>query len=285
MGQIVVGVDGSDEAAEALRWAVAEAERSEATLTAVLAWGWRDQHRPADREGFDLGYGWSEAKAALDEMVEAAVGVDVGADSGRRAVSDSPARALLQVADGAELLVVGARGAGGFRGLLMGSVSQRCLRHATVPIAVVRRSAAAGGGASVDSIVVGTDGSANATSALRWAAAEARRWERPLTVVHSWGVPGTAYGVGSADPDLRPLQEEGRRLLNSAVADLASDAPPSVDRRLVNAVPTLALLSTAGPSDLIVVGSRGHGAFGRLLLGSVSQQVADHAEGSVVVVP
>jgi len=144
--RIVVGVDGSKPSREALRWALAEAGRREAIVEAVNVW-----HYPAvtyvpgivptpafAREDFV-----AAAKAELDEAVDAVLGE--GAGSGvelRRVVLEGAAvERLVERSDGAELVVVGNRGRGGFRELLLGSVAHQCSAHARCPVVIVRPSA------------------------------------------------------------------------------------------------------------------------------------------------
>jgi nucleotide-binding universal stress UspA family protein len=134
---VVVGVDGSTQATSALRWAVAEAKARTSSLNAVMAWGLLDQHRVDLEEKFDPSYGPQQAQEALDAFVQR----DLDGEPStviRTAVNDVPAAALLEASATAELLVVGARGVGGFQGLLLGSVSHRCLAHAVVPTVVTR---------------------------------------------------------------------------------------------------------------------------------------------------
>ena len=136
---VMVGVDGSAHAALALRWAIDEAARRHAPITAVMAWGLLDQHHRSGDEAFDPHYGEPDARAAL----AAFVGDVTVATTGRPpvetlVVNDLPARALIECAERAELLVVGARGLGGFGDLLLGSVSHRCLAHSRCPTVVVR---------------------------------------------------------------------------------------------------------------------------------------------------
>jgi len=169
MGEIVVGVDESEGSAQALRWAVSEAELHGWTVTAAMAWGFVDQHHAIAGEHFDPGYREKDALAALDSLVTKAIG-DRAATVQQRVVCDLPAQALLDASADADLLVVGARGLGGFKGLLLGSVSQHCLHHTTVPIAIVRGAAPRSGGR----VVVAVDGSATAQQALEWAVDEAR---------------------------------------------------------------------------------------------------------------
>jgi len=134
---IVVGVDGSDHAARALRWAREEARNRNAALTAVLAWGLFDQHHIEADARFDPKYGAKDARAFLDHAVASSLDGSV-ADVTQEVVNDLPARALIDTAADAELLVVGVRGLGGFGDLLVGSVSHRCLTHSLCPTVVVR---------------------------------------------------------------------------------------------------------------------------------------------------
>ena len=134
---VVVGVDGSDHAAKALRWAHAEARRRSAGLTAMLVWGLFDQHHTDADAPFDPAYGADDAREALEHAVRVALGGEVS-DVHTIVVNDLPARGLVEAGTTAELLVVGARGLGGFRDLLLGSVSHRCLTHSACPTVVVR---------------------------------------------------------------------------------------------------------------------------------------------------
>lgn len=277
MGQIIVGVDGSDGATSALRWAADEASIRGSDLLAVLAWGHLHQHSgsasDADRRDAD-------ASAALDAMVTAALGPEVARRVHRRAVRDRAVPALLDAARDGDLLVVGARGMGGFRGLLLGSVSQQCVHHATAPTVVVRDVPPQVTG----KVVVGIDGSPQAEAALLWALAEARLRHASLTVVHAYPpvVPGGPFSAARID---RPrLEAAAKRAVDAAVS--------GIDRTAVDVTPLAVCGSAAGAviqagehADLVVVGSRGLGASKRLLLGSVATQVMHHARFPVAIVP
>jgi nucleotide-binding universal stress UspA family protein len=139
-GGIVVGVDGSAAAGDALAWAVEEGRLRGVPVVAVMAWGLLDQHLAGATAGFDPGYDEQDARAALDRYVLEAVGEDLAASVERRVVSDLPGRAMLDAAAEAQLVVVGSRGLGGFRGLLLGSVSQQVAHHAPCPVVIVRRA-------------------------------------------------------------------------------------------------------------------------------------------------
>jgi nucleotide-binding universal stress UspA family protein len=137
-GRIVVGVDGSDASLAALRFALAEARcRDGAVVELVSAW-----HEPyvgpamapvvADPGVFEDAAART-IERALDAVGDEARGLEVRRTVARRGA----ASALLDAADGADLVVVGSRGRGGFTGLLLGSVSQQVVHHATCPVVVV----------------------------------------------------------------------------------------------------------------------------------------------------
>jgi nucleotide-binding universal stress UspA family protein len=203
----------------------------------------------------------------------------------RRTVSDVPARALVEAANGAALLVVGARGRGGFRGLLLGSVSQQCLHHAHCPVAVIRTSVPAHAD-RVDRILVGIDGTAS-RDALCWAVDEAVVRHGSVTAISAWHVP-----YHSVDPFAMPLFDpeafEGfARVEMDDVIDSvdASQLSRPIERVVVSGGAAATILEAAQTADMVVLGSRGRGGFGALLLGSVGQQVAQHASCPVVIVP
>ncbi len=287
MTHIVVGVDGSETGGRALQWALREATLRQQPVVAVLAWGFLDQHHATNTEPFDPSYDHADAVAALDVFVIQAVGSDAAAHVERQVVCDLPARALLDASADASLLVVGVRGLGGFRDLLLGSVSQQALHHATCPIAIVRSDGATRHNGSKERIVVGTDGSETARRALRWAIEEARVRGASLEVVHSWHAPDVGgYPYGSASFDMAPFEAAARQTLDAAVAEEdASGLAEPPQRLLVMGSAAQAILKSAEGADLVVMGSRGLGGFKELLLGSVSHQVAQHADCPTVIVP
>jgi len=143
-GTIVVGVDGSEESKQALRWALEEARLREARIVALRAWVY-----PALAAGGlipvaadFLGDLTENETRQLAEVVAEAAGVG-GVEIEQVVVEDAPAHALVRAAEGADLLVVGSRGHGGFTGLLLGSVSQQCAHHAPCPVVIVPPAASA----------------------------------------------------------------------------------------------------------------------------------------------
>jgi len=136
-GRIVVGVDGSDGSKEALRWAVRQAGFTGATVEAVIAWQ------------YPVFFGWApvgSGDADFDKIAEETVNTCIAEVTGpevpnwirTRVVEGYPPQVLVEASAGAELLVVGSRGYGGFVDALLGSVSTFCVHHAHVPVTVIR---------------------------------------------------------------------------------------------------------------------------------------------------
>ncbi len=138
--RVVVGVDGSPASRDALRWAVDYAASIGAEVQAVTAWQWPvsmvvDLPIPA---GFDP---MDEAREVLEHVIAEELGETPPVPVTASVYCGSGAAILLEVARGARLLVVGSRGHGGFAGLLLGSTSEHCVRHAGCPVVVVRHAA------------------------------------------------------------------------------------------------------------------------------------------------
>jgi nucleotide-binding universal stress UspA family protein len=143
--------------------------------------------------------------------------------------------------------------------------------------------------------VVGVDGSEGATSALRWAAAEARLRGVGLSVVHAWTVPlvltspsGETFGV--PDPahsveEVRAASQEKADEVVQASLETIDALGVAVDSQVVEGRAASMLIDASEGAELLVVGRRGLGGFAGLLLGSVSQQCAHHARCPVVIVP
>jgi len=140
--RIVVGVDGSPASLGALEWAVRQASFTGAVVEAVTAWQF-----PMTYGGFpvDAGADWpANARAVQDTAVKEALG-DEATALVRRVAEGHSVRVLLDAAAGAELLVVGSRGHGGFTGMLLGSVSEHVVAHAPCAVVVIRTPAGDGG--------------------------------------------------------------------------------------------------------------------------------------------
>lgn len=282
MATVLIGIDGSDHSRAALRFG--------ATLAGCLGlkprplWAWQ---YPADTvarigrldlvaaEAADRSYLAQLEELVRDELGAAAASIDVE-------VARGPAVHALLHHDDAAMLVVGSRGLGGFRGLLLGSVSQQLCEHATVPVTVVR-TASDHLDAPPQRILVGHDGSAHAAAALTFAIDLAGRCDAKITVVH---VTGTR--VVSDDPDAeRTITPRAYRETVEGWCRPAREADADHDIEIVDGDPRTALLhvATTRDADLLVVGTRGRGAFANLLLGSVAASVIRHSEIPVTVIP
>jgi nucleotide-binding universal stress UspA family protein len=133
-------------------------------------------------------------------------------------------------------------------------------------------------------IVVGVDGSPASQEALVWGARQARMTAAPLRAVIAWHWPVVYGGYGGVPVDL-DLEGDAQVVLKQMVADLGDDAPSGgVQDVIQEGHPVQVLLDQSKDAALLVVGSRGHGAFAGMLLGSVSEHCVSHATCPVVVV-
>ena len=292
--RILVGVDGSDGARHALIWAADEAAARGCDVIAMLAYGFYGRPHQV-QERFDLGASDSIAAAAeavLAKAVESLPRWLAGVHIAREVCDREPVEGLLDRAGEEDMVVVGARGLGPIRRLLLGSIGAHCARHAHCPVIVVREGSAsiaeAGGNGSPAArpVVVGVDGSPDSVEALRWAYEHARAHSLPLVAVQAWSLlpsqsPRLAdvlTAAGQRDHDAAEL----RALVDGVVAP---DAPGAPEVHVVDGQPAPVLLDAADGAELLVVGSRGRGGFARLMLGSTSATCVIHAPCSVAVLP
>jgi nucleotide-binding universal stress UspA family protein len=134
-----------------------------------------------------------------------------------------------------------------------------------------------------NTIVVGIDGSDVSKDALRWAAHQAQLTGAGLHVVMTWEFPALAYMA--AIPEGINWEKDTEKVLDSTLAEvLGSSSEIKITKEVVEGHPAPVLLDRAANAELLVVGSRGHGAFTGMLIGSVSEHVVSHARCPVVVV-
>ena len=293
-GWVVVGVDGSASSRYALEWSAQEAQLRGLGLRIVTAVEIPDPRDPlagpaipANVEASPL---FRDARALLDYAQEWIGRLYPELETRTRLVLRRPAEALLEVAEeeGTAVIVVGSRGRGTLASAFAGSVGVELAAHSPVPVVVLPKQHETAPGAR-ERVVVGVDGSPASRNAVGFAFAEAQRRGTELVAVCAWQ-PITAFALtlGPLPPEVfddEPLTEAARQTVEEALAEHRERYPDvSVDIRPVRAHPAAALLETATPADLIVVGSRGRGGFTGLLLGSVSQSVLHGARGPVAVV-
>jgi nucleotide-binding universal stress UspA family protein len=276
----VVGVDGSEHSRLALKWAADEAERHGSDLRVMYGLTGAPQDVPAwySSDTSDL----SPGEAIIDDAV-GLVATRHHSVVVRGEIIDWPAPLVLTVASrSADLLVVGARGLGGFEELLIGSVSDQCLQYAHCPVAVVHCDTDDIPYRALEPrIVVGIDGSLGSTRALQWALDEAAVRSASVEAVYAWQYPPIGTFV------VHPVR--GSELVSQEVVDAATEhagrfAPDVPFKAWAPCQATVpALLDACQGADLLVVGSRGHGRFRDALLGSVAHQCARYGECTVIV--
>jgi len=281
----VVGIDGSAYGERALRWAVAHAPGRAARIELVTAWQSPIYAQypiepvimpPDDHEAVA-----QVVRHDLDVIAER-TRQEIDATVAGVAVQGGAAATLLDAAAAADLLVLGSRGRGGFRSLLLGSTSAQCAAHANVPIVVVRGEAEP---VATASVLVGVDGSPNSLAALEWAISFAA----PGTVVRAvWVWDASPLAVG-ADvfffPDASAIAMERFDHLVAGFAPAADRRGVALHRRFLHGRPRDVLLEESRDVDLVVAGAQGHGAVGGALLGSVATALVHRVDRPFVVVP
>jgi len=276
--EIVVGVDGSAAALDAVRWAVGEAVSRKLPLRLVYA---------ADVTGGRFDAGFPVPQSYFDELERA--GQQLLAEAARAAGTaavitemplEPPASFLLRLSETARMVVLGSSGRGGFTGMLAGSTAVSVSAHARCPVAVVRGEAHPRG-----PVVVGIDGSPTSERALAVAFDEAAWREVSLVAVHAWSDADYGLPLPAPDVDWAQVEREQHSLLAQRLAGWRERYPEvRVDRVVVRDRPRDELLSRSDGAQLVVVGSRGRGGFRGLVLGSTSQALIHHSRCPVLVV-
>lgn len=269
---VVVGVDGSDGALGAARWAAALAATEGRPLTLLHA---RSRLERPDADGDAV------LAAAAEAVRREHPDLEVGAEAARGSV----AAVLAEGSRAARLLVVGTDS---HRAL--GGHAVRVLHRAQCPVALWRAPVAKRTGKPLP-VVVGVDDSAASAHALAEAFALACAWHAPLTVAHMWEIDaavgmGDLGGQGNMDwPLLTVLETQQRRRVEEMVAPLTKKYPNAhVSTVFEDTSPARGLTDLSREAQLVIVGSHGHGRLAEAILGSVSQNLAHHAECPVLLV-
>ncbi|NRQ33347.1 universal stress protein [Nonomuraea sp. NN258] len=274
---IIVGADGSRTGLDAVAWAAREAALRRMPLTVanvVPKWVTRPAEGPYAEVGdWMRDGGESVLNAAVDHARQEAPGTDVQAVL----LPGDPRAALIEAAKEADLLVVGCRGHSAVRGLLVGSVAYGVAAHATVDTVLVQELHALPRG----EIVVGVDGSDAGRRAVGFAFQEAGLRVARLRAVQAWAWPQ----AGGFDPADEQAEREARRTLSATLAEFRERHPDvPVSEELSHGHPVEVLKEASATADLLVVGTRGHGTFAGLVMGSVSQAMLHHAGCPVAVI-
>jgi len=287
---IVVGTDGSAASIAALAWAAQEAARRALPLHVVHAWsvplppvamGPAIMH-PSDDQLRQA------AQAVLDHAVETVRVTSPDVEIVPTLSSGPPVSILLATAEDAAMVVVGRSGLDSFSEFFLGSISMQVVTHAACPVAVIGEPEEdVDPGPDTGRVVVGIDGSELSVDAAGVAFDEASTRSVGLTLLHVWNTP--AYDAsGVVMPStlmLEEAQQDELRAMAETVNGLQEKYPDvRVEKRLAQGKPGKVLTDASRGAELVVVGSRGHGGFAKLMLGSTSHTLLHHSHCPVLVV-
>ncbi|OAH63830.1 universal stress protein UspA [Dietzia cinnamea] len=274
-GPIVCGYDGSQDSRRAVTWAAARARELGTPLEVISA------DRAVGRVvAFDDTARANVEGAMRDQLADLVAEVPTT----YRVIAASPVGALVEAGRNASAIVVGSRGLTVREDFAMGSTSAGVVEHATCPVIVITPHTPADptGGP----VVLAADGSEASSAAVAYAFAEAERRATTLRAVHSVEVPRLP-GASLFDLDRLAesvIAEDEKEVLDSLAPHEARHPGVEVELILVVGEPAVTIADEAAGASLLVTGSRGHGGFAGLLLGSVSRRLLQTAPCAVAVI-
>ncbi|GAA5112847.1 universal stress protein [Pseudonocardia adelaidensis] len=271
---IVVGVDGSPRALDAVRWAGAEATRRRAGLRLVTAVDGLD--RPV--LGFPVDAMLEQARQGNEDAAAAAAEVAPAVTVDRKVEMGHPVAVLAAESQHAGLLVVGASGFGRIAAVVAGSVAVGVCTQAACPVVVVRGEVHD----STTPVILGVDASPVGGAAIAFAFEAAASRGVPVMAVHTWGDPPGDVRIAA---QWMELADQAKRRLAERLAGWTEKYPDvRVQRIVIHSQPARGLLELSENAQLVVVGSRGHGELVGLILDSVSNAMLHRAACPVAVV-
>jgi nucleotide-binding universal stress UspA family protein len=282
---IVVGVDESPAAKIAVQWATWDAELRKIPLTLVHAISpevatWPNVRLPAGLARWQQDRGRRLVDDAF-KVVEEASRRGGPAEVHSEVLPSAAVRTLVDLSKNAELVVTGCHGSGRWPGRLLGSVSSGLLRYAHCPVAIVHDEDKLVSHPSQAPVLVGIDGSSASELATAIAFDEASRRDVDLIALHAWSDADVSEWPGIDLPATASMAEEA---LAERLAGWQEQYPDvQVDRTVVCDQPARQLVQRSEDAQLVVVGSRGRGGFAGMLVGSVSETVAQMARVPVIV--
>jgi nucleotide-binding universal stress UspA family protein len=259
---VVAGIDGSPSSVAAAQYAADWADRSGRDLHLVHG----------SRHG-------APAEDVLRRVADCLTGRHPGLSIVCREVPGTGSAVLVEESGAAELTVVGSRGEGSIPTATLGATATIVATHAKGPVVIARPPAAMPGPDLP--VLVGVDGSDHSVTALDFAFDVARHTGARVVAVHAWW-PGRL----AADAEVRHGAEKAGAVLGDALEPWRAKFPDvGLEERLVQSADIAEdLVAESAGTGLVVVGTRGHGGFAGLLLGSVSLSVAQHAHCPVAIV-
>ena len=285
---VVVGVDGSEESLRAAEWAAREASRHEAALRIVSAPAmpprmWTHDTAP---QGVARVLG-AAPRRALGDAIARSRGVTSDLLIDAELLTGPPALAVTSSGSGALMLAVGARGAGGFAAMLLGSVSRYAAMHSSCPVVVVREET----GAVHGEIAVGIRDSHDSATALSFAFEEAALRGATLVAVHAWywfppvfGEPWAREIPARLSDPAKISAHAGEHLTEMLCRWREKYPTVPVRHDVVHGHPGRVLASYTARADLVVIG-RHDGHHAGPAVGAVQHAVLSHAHGPVTIIP
>lgn len=274
METVLVGIDVSDSEFQALRWALDYCRVTGAELVGVIAYEPVQAEEPPDWYEEHIAAVTKQAEAAVDRMgrdVPYRIEVHYG----------DPRSVLAEAATGARpaLVVVGARGGGGFAGLGLGRVAHHLAHHLQVPLVIVPAVPKDLRGST---IVVGADGSPASLNTLRWAVHLASAARASVHVVYAYEPLAASY----PHPPTATDQDRQAAAVQAEVASFdGTDVKVVASAVTDHPVAAITLTAAEDEASLIVIGRRGAGGLRGLLLGHVPAQLPYHAHRPVAIIP
>ena len=275
---VAVGVDGSDESMSAAEWGAREADARGAPLLLVCAAGHRFEGpltstaRQEETAAAFLATAGRRVSAILPELSVT-----------EKLTSDPPAKALLDAADQASVLVLGSRGLGSLAGFVVGSISLSVIAHAQTPVVTVRGQSSQGG-----TVAVGVDFRQNCEPLLAFGFEVAARRGWAVRTVHTWSIT-RMYGYPSAFPDVDSVMTADAEASERSHELLAPWQKRYPDVRTEVSTGSMAiiphLLKAGTDAALVVVGRRVRGHPFPTRIGPVTHGMLHHAACPVAVVP
>jgi nucleotide-binding universal stress UspA family protein len=286
-GSIVVGIDGSDGAERALVWAAAQARLERRPLVLVHAVDAR-LNLWIGEPAFDVAgvtrLMQDDGRTLLEAARASVAGDDLVVHTLQRTAD--PRQVLLDLSAEASTIVLGSRGRGPLRSLLLGSVGVAVIQHARCPVVVVRPAYETDGVVGAGDVVVGLTSARPASIAVETAFRQASLRSLPLTVVHGFWDPLLGFAGAPVETKERAEQAQEAEQVVETLAPLREKFPDvAVSYRLAQGLPDDCLVAASHGSAMVVVGTLHPGTAAGLLMGNVARSVTEHAHCPVLVVP